>query len=40
MNVFMLIIGIVRSQNMTDTEKVTLLSQLAKEMSNNAPQRV
>lgn len=40
MNVFMLIIGIVRSQNMTDTEKVTLLSQLAKEMSNDAPQRV
>ena len=36
MNVFMLIIGIVRSQNMTDTEKVTLLSQLAKEMSNDA----
>lgn len=40
MNVFVLIIGIVRSQNMTDTEKVTLLSQLAKEMSNDAPQRV
>lgn len=37
MNVFVLIIGIVRSQNMTDTEKVTLLSQLAKEMSNDAP---
>lgn len=40
MNVFVLIIGIVRSQNMTDTEKVTLLSQIAKEMSNNAPQRI
>lgn len=40
MNVFVLIIGIVRSQNMTDTEKVTLLSQIAKEMSNDAPQRV
>lgn len=40
MNVFVLIIGIVRSNNMTDTEKVTLLSQLAKEMSNDAPQRV
>ena len=37
MNVFMLIIGIVRSNNMTDTEKVTLLSQIAKEMSNDAP---
>ena len=36
MNVFMLIIGIVRSQNMTDTEKVTLLSQLAKEMAEDA----
>lgn len=40
MNVFVLIIGIVRSQNMTDTEKVTLLSQIAKEMSNNATQRI
>lgn len=40
MNAFMLIIRIVRSTNMTDTEKVALLSQLAKEMSNNAPQRV
>lgn len=40
MNAFMLIIRIVRSTNMTDTEKVTLLSQIAKEMSNNAPQRV
>ena len=40
MNVFVLIIGIVRSNNMTDTEKVTLLSQIAKEMSNDAPQRV
>ena len=36
MNVFVLIIGIVRSNNMTDTEKVTLLSQIAKEMSSNA----
>lgn len=37
MNAFMLIIRIVRSQNMTDTEKVTLLSQIAKEMTENAP---
>ena len=36
MNVFVLIIGIVRSTNMTDTEKATLLSQLAKEMTENA----
>ena len=36
MNVFVLIIGIVRSTNMTDTEKVTLLSQIAKEMTENA----
>lgn len=40
MNAFMLIIRIVRSTNMTDTEKVTLLSQIAKEMTENAPQRV
>ena len=40
MNVFVLIIGIVRSTNMTDTEKVTLLSQIAKEMSNDAPKRI
>ena len=39
MNVFVLIIGIVRSNNMTDTEKVTRLSQCAKEMSDDAPQR-
>ena len=38
MNVFVLIIGIVRSTNMTDTEKVSLLSQLAKEMNNDAIQ--
>ena len=38
MNVFVLIIGIVRSTNMTDTEKVTLLSQIAKEMNNDATQ--
>lgn len=38
MNVFVLIIGIVRSTNMTDTEKVSLLSQLAKEMNNDATQ--
>ena len=38
MNVFILIIGIVRSTNMTDTEKVTLLSQIAKEMNNDATQ--
>ena len=36
MNVFVLIIGIVRDEHMTDTEKVTLLSQLAKEMTGNA----
>ena len=36
MNVFVLIIGIVRNTNMTDTEKVSLLSQLAKEMTENA----
>ena len=38
MNVFVLIIGIVRNTNMTDTEKVSLLSQLAKEMNNDATQ--
>ena len=36
MNVFILIIGIVRDNHMTDTEKVTFLSQLAKEMTGNA----
>ena len=36
MNVFMLIIGIVRDKHMTDAEKVTLLSQLAKEMTEDA----
>ena len=36
MNVFVLIIGIVRNTNMTDTEKVTLLSQIAKEMTEDA----
>lgn len=36
MNVFILIIGIVRDKHMTDTEKVSLLSQLAKEMTENA----
>ena len=36
MNVFILIIGIVRDKHMTDTEKVILLSQLAKEMTENA----
>ena len=36
MNVFVLIIGIVRNTNMTDTEKVSLLSQLAKEITENA----
>ena len=36
MNVFVLIIGIVRNTNMTDTEKVSLLSQLAKEMTEDA----
>ena len=36
MNVFILIIGIVRSTNMTDMEKVSLLSQLAKEMTEDA----
>ena len=36
MNVFVLIIGIVRDKHMTDTEKVMLLSQLAKEMTEDA----
>ena len=36
MNVFILIIGIVRDNHMTDTEKVTLLSQIAKEMTEDA----
>lgn len=36
MNVFVLIIGIVRDKHMTDTEKVTLLSEIAKEMSSDA----
>ena len=36
MNAFILIIGIVRDKHMTDAEKVTLLSQLAKEMAENA----
>ena len=36
MNVFVLIIGIVREKHMTDAEKVTLLSQLAKEMTEDA----
>ena len=36
MNVFVLIIGIVRDKHMTDAEKVTLLSQLVKEMTENA----
>ena len=36
MNVFVLIIGIVRDKHMTDAEKVILLSQLAKEMTGNA----
>ena len=36
MNAFILIIGIVRDNHMTDTEKVTLLSLLAKEMTENA----
>ena len=36
MNIFVLIIGIVRNTNMTDTEKVSLLSQLAKEMTEDA----
>ena len=36
MNVFILIIGIVRDKHMTDAEKVTLLSQLAKEMTEDA----
>ena len=36
MNVFVLIIGIVRDNHMTDTEKVALLSQLTKEMTGNA----
>ena len=38
MNVFILIIGIVRDNHMTDAEKVNLLSQIAKEMSNDATQ--
>ena len=36
MNVFILIIGIVRDKHMTDAEKVVLLSQLAKEMTEDA----
>ena len=36
MNVFVLIIGIVRDKHMTDAEKVSLLSQLAKEMTEDA----
>ena len=36
MNVFVLIIGIVRSTNITDTEKVSLLSQLVKKMTEDA----
>ena len=36
MNVFILIIGIVRDKHITDTEKVTLLSQIAKEMTESA----
>ena len=36
MNVFVLIIGIVRDKHMTDAEKVVLLSQLAKEMTEDA----
>ena len=38
MNVFVLIIGIVRDKHMTDAEKVTLLYQIAKEMNNDATQ--
>ena len=36
MNVFVLIIGIVRDKHMTDAEKVTLLYQIAKEMTEDA----
>ena len=36
MNVFVLIIGIIRDKHMTDAEKVILLSQIAKEMTGNA----
>ena len=36
MNAFILIIGIVRDKHMTDAEKVVLLSQLAKEMTEDA----
>lgn len=36
MNVFVLIIGIIRDKHMTDAEKVLLLSQIAKEMTENA----
>ena len=36
MNVFVLIIGIIRDKHMTDAEKVLLLSQIAKEMTRNA----
>ena len=36
MNVFVLIIGIIRDKHMTDVEKVILLSQIAKEMTRNA----
>ena len=36
MNIFVLIIGIVRDKHMTDAEKITLLFQLAKEMTENA----
>ena len=38
MDVVILIICIVRDKHMTDTEKVSLLSQLAKEMNNDATQ--
>ena len=36
MNIFVLIIGIIRDKHMTDAEKVILLSQIAKEMTENA----
>ena len=36
MNVFVLIIGIIRDKHMTDAKKVILLSQIAKEMTRNA----
>ena len=36
MNVFVLIIGIIRDKHMTDTEEVILLSHIAKEMTENA----